>query len=417
MIKKLSELNTNKLFLHKQYRYAIVAILAVVSIIATAYHFFLNRSPKPELEEATTTTPDLVVGDAQFTQDLSVKLIERQAEEIDSLRTQISEIAKGMEKISSEQYEASERERQELQAKLEKFEARLDTGTKAKGDFSQTEHVGITGANFDYENGGEEPSITSKVRTAENYVPAGSFARAVLLSGADTDAGVNGQTNTIPITMRILDDGILPNGRKSFLKGCFVTAAVYGDASSERGQVRLQRLSCIREPGGKILDIEVQGTINDITGSDGVRGNIVMRNQKLLWNAGLSGMMSGFGSAAQQSVTTQTISPLGATSVIDSSKAFQNGMYLGIGNAMSKLADYYIKLADLYHPIIQIRAGNVVTIVFLSGFSLTKGLDEETTTVVNSRTSEKDIEVLEASPEDFGMEYQSFKYSDNGGKK
>ena len=37
---------------------------------------------------------------------------------------------------------------------------------------------------------------------------------------------------------------------------------------------------------------------------------------------------------------------------------------------MDKLANYYIKRADQYHPIIEIGAGNVATLVFEKGFSL-----------------------------------------------
>ncbi|MBU0744904.1 MAG: TraB/VirB10 family protein, partial [Gammaproteobacteria bacterium] len=144
-------------------------------------------------------------------------------------------------------------------------------------------------------------------------------------------------------------------------------------ASSERGQIRLQRLSCVRKPDGQILDVPIEGTINDMGGSDGIRGQVVMRNNKLIWNAGVSGILSGVGSAMQQSMTTQSISPLGATSSIKSGKVFQHGAYGGANTALGKLADYYIKLADMYHPIIQVHAGSEVNIVFLKGFSLIEG--------------------------------------------
>jgi conjugal transfer pilus assembly protein TraB len=172
-----------------------------------------------------------------------------------------------------------------------------------------------------------------------------------------------------------LDNGTLPNGEHSSLKGCFVTAAAYGDASSERGQIRLQRLSCIRKPSGWILDVPVEGTISDMGGSDGIRGHVVMRNNKLIWNAGVAGILSGFGSAMQQSATSQAVSPLGVTNIIKSGKALEYGAYSGANNALGKLADYYIKLADMYHPIVQVHAGSEVNIVFLKGFSLTEGFE------------------------------------------
>ena len=195
------------------------------------------------------------------------------------------------------------------------------------------------------------------------------------MNGADTNAGVHGQTDTTPIVMKILDNGTLPNGGRTSLKGCFVTAAAYGDASSERGQIRLQRLSCLRS-GDQVLDIPVEGTINDRGGNDGIRGHVVMRNNRLIWNAGISGFLSGIGNAMQQSATTQAISPLGVTSAVKSGKTLEHSAYGGANTALGKLADYYIKLADLYHPIVQVRAGSQVTVVFLKGFPLTEGLPE-----------------------------------------
>lgn len=95
-----------------------------------------------------------------------------------------------------------------------------------------------------------------------------------------------------------------------------------------------------------------------------------MRNGKIIAWAGLSGMLSGFGQALQQSQTTQSISPLGATSSVDPTRAVKYGAAAGVGTAMAKLSDYYIKRADQYHPIIEVGAGNVATVVFQRGFSL-----------------------------------------------
>ena len=122
-------------------------------------------------------------------------------------------------------------------------------------------------------------------------------------------------------------------------------------------------------------------------GSDGIRGHVVMRNNKLIWNAGISGVLSGIGSAMQQSTTTQAISPLGITSAIKSGKTFESGAYGGANSALGKLADYYIKLADMYHPIVQVHAGSEVNIVFLKGFSLTEG--QGTMEPISGQTTEQ----------------------------
>jgi hypothetical protein len=151
--------------------------------------------------------------------------------------------------------------------------------------------------------------------------------------------------------------------------------------------------------GGRILDIPVEGTVSDMGGNDGIRGHIVTRNGKILFNAGASGALSGIGNAMQQSLTTQSISPLGTTQTVPSGQVFEYGAYGGVGTAFSKLADYYIKLAELYHPIVQIHAGSSVDITFLKGFLLDDGDSQSDTTVTPKTSTENQNLVIPPTPE------------------
>ena len=205
-------------------------------------------------------------------------------------------------------------------------------------------------------------------KTPKTWVPAGTFDRVVLLVGADANASVNGQSDTVPILMRFLDQGTLPNGFHSHLKGCFALASVYGDISSERGEARLHKISCTKKDGS-ILEMPVEGFIS-FAGKEGIRGRPVMRNGKILTMAGISGALSGFGSPLAQGAQTQSISPLGVTTTVTGSQVFKSGAYTGASTAMGQLASYYIKRADQYHPVIDIGSGTVATVVFQTGFSL-----------------------------------------------
>jgi conjugal transfer pilus assembly protein TraB len=211
-------------------------------------------------------------------------------------------------------------------------------------------------------------------RTIHNYVPAGSFVTAVLTGGADANAGVNGQGDTAPIMFRTLNDGFLPNGKQSKLKDCFVTAATYGEVSSSRGIVRTQRLSCIFADD-QILDIPIQGTAFNF-GRNGIRGTTVMRNGKIVQMAGVSGLFTGLGDTAQAMSQTTAVSPLGTTTTIDANDALLNLAGASAESVGSKLADYYIKMAEQYHPIIELNPGTIVNIVFLEGFDLDTSLAE-----------------------------------------
>lgn len=207
-------------------------------------------------------------------------------------------------------------------------------------------------------------------RTTDNYVPSGTFVTAKITGGADANAGAFGQSDTAPIVFQTVHDGILPNGEKSHLNDCTIIGSVYGDLSSSRGVVRTNTLSCIKD--GRILDISVQGTVFNF-GRNGIRGTSILRNGKIVQMAGISGILTGLGETGAGLASTTSTSALGSTSSINSEDV---GLSL-LGNATSevgsKLSDYYIALAELYHPFIEINPGGLVNIVFTQGFPL----DEE----------------------------------------
>jgi len=223
---------------------------------------------------------------------------------------------------------------------------------------------GITTTSFNYTR------TKRDVFSPKNYVPTGTFVRAVIIGGADANASVSGQSSTSPLLMRIIASGTLPNGKHSSLKGCFALGSVYGDISSERGQVTLTNISCTKA-NGQVIDKPIKGWAFGIHGLEGVRGKPIMRNGKILFNAGAAGFLSGFGKAFQQASETVNQTALGSTSTVSPNQALRFGAYGGAGTAAEKLADYYIKLAEQYHPVIEIRAGNMVDLVFAKGFSLT----------------------------------------------
>lgn len=219
-------------------------------------------------------------------------------------------------------------------------------------------------------------------KNPDTFVPSGTFAEAIMLGAADASAGVQAQSNPSPMVFRIIANGTLPNHQKSHLKDCVVTAAVVGDISSERGQIRLERMSCTF-PNGEIVEQSVEGTVFGMDAKNGVRGNPVWREGALLGRAAIAGTLSGLGSAVSQSYTTNSISPLGSTQTVNNGEIFKYGAAQGASNAMEKLAEYNIRRAEQYHPVIQISAGQPVDVVFLKGFYLDGRKHEEGNEVVS----------------------------------
>lgn len=400
--------------------------LLFVLILATVVLFSLSKSKagkKQPLKQVSVQAVDGVLS-SDFMKKNELSALEQQQSEVDRL----SEAIRDLKKKNEESRANQNVQKSELINEINAILAKRQSESERKGKFkNQTQIKSLTGSQevapfsnkrremsnaapapgqlgqfqsieFQYQkSSGMSVSDqmrrdeiarmrrwSSHIKTTRNYVPSGTFARGVLLEGADANASVKGQSNTVGILVRILDDGTLPNGRHSHLKGCFVLASIYGDISSERGEARLTRLSCTRSDG-TILDQQVRGYLS-FAGKEGIKGHPVMRNGKILAMAGISGMLSGIGSALQQSVQTQSISPLGATTTISPTQVWQNGIYGGANTAMSQLAHYYIQRADQYHPIIEIGSGTVATVIFQKGFSL---IDKETNDQMSSSSSSR----------------------------
>jgi conjugal transfer pilus assembly protein TraB len=200
----------------------------------------------------------------------------------------------------------------------------------------------------------------------EHYIPAGSYAKAVLLSGVDVSVGVSAQANPQPVLLRLVHRGSLPNHFLGKMRDCRIVAAASGELSSERAQFRLEKLSCI-DTQGRVIETDVDGYISGEDGKNGMRGRLVMRDVEVLKRGFLGGLLSGLGKATSQSFNKTSISPFGAINTVDSADIFKQAGSEGAGNAFELMARYNIQRAEQYQPVIQISAGREVTVIFHSG--------------------------------------------------
>ncbi|MDU4943545.1 MAG: TrbI/VirB10 family protein [Mixta calida] len=225
----------------------------------------------------------------------------------------------------------------------------------------------IDNQTFDYSQ------FEPKTKDASFWVPTGTFSDAIIIEGADANASVRGENNLVPMQFKLKGRAHMPGNNKMVqLDNCFVTAAAYGDISSERAIVQLQRLSCIID--GKHIDQAVKGHVA-FYGKNGIKGVPVMRNGKILGLAFTAGALGGLGQSASQ--VGQTVTGIGATSTVSGGDVARGAIGGGVGKAADKLADYYIERAEQYHPIIPIGAANRVEVVFIEGFRAKFIEDEE----------------------------------------
>ena len=202
-------------------------------------------------------------------------------------------------------------------------------------------------------------------RTVSTFLPV-SFTRGTLLGGLDAPTGGQSQSNPHPVLIRLSDNSVLPNRFRGEYRECFVIAAGYGDISAERAYLRTENLSCVRNDGAA-LEVKIQGSVYGEDGKVGMRGRLVTKQGQMLANALLAGVVSGIGQGLATSSTNVSTSALGSIASTSGADAYRAGLGTGVGRALDRLAQYYIKLAENTFPVIEVDAGREIDVVITKG--------------------------------------------------
>ena len=239
------------------------------------------------------------------------------------------------------------------------------------------------------------------LKTTDNTIPAGAFAKAILLGGVDASTSIQSASDPRPVLLRVTDPGTLPRRFQSDLKGCHVLAASYGDISSERVFMRLEKLTCVERKTGEVVEMTVQGYVAGEDGRAGLRGSVVDRAGESMRNALVGGFFSGMGSFLSQAYNPVTFSPmsgLAQTNPLTNEGILKQGASKGASNALEKYADFYIKRAEQLQPVIQVAAGRPVDIVFSQGLAFGDSAIRHAVGKVNDQKRHQQIQTLEDDP-------------------
>ncbi|HEX7945221.1 MAG TPA: TraB/VirB10 family protein, partial [Phenylobacterium sp.] len=224
--------------------------------------------------------------------------------------------------------------------------------------------------------------FTSRLETyvTADFVPPNAYAPAEVLVGVDSATSVNSAADPKPVLLRLTGNAVSvgSDGRyqRTNLKGCLVNGAAYGELSSEKVYVKLQRITC--PASAKQFSVAtVEGYVSQ-RGKAGVRGVVVERAGGLTARAAIAGTLQGLGTTLSQNLSRSAggVTAVGgaggvlATQKLSSAELAQGAIGGGVSTAASQLAEYYIKRAEQYQPVIEMPTGIEVEIVFLSGFQI-----------------------------------------------
>lgn len=205
------------------------------------------------------------------------------------------------------------------------------------------------------------------------YIPAGSILTGTIITGADYPTGKGSFESPTPALIRLSKSAILPNRYTSDVRECFLLASGHGELSSERAQLRAETLSCIRHDG-KIIESRIAAYISGEDGKAGVKGRLVSKQGQFIARTLVSGFMSGMAEAFDYDpVPVLSTSSTGTVQYQEnfSSEAAKGGFAKGAMNALDRVSEFYMDLAEEMVPVVEINAGRQIDVIVTSGARLT----------------------------------------------
>ena len=194
---------------------------------------------------------------------------------------------------------------------------------------------------------------------------AGSLISGVLINGIDAPTSPATREHPHPVLMRIQKEAILPNHVLTDIRECFMILAGFGDMSTERAYLRSESLSCVREDL-TTLETQIDSYLVGEDGKAGIRGRLVTKQGKVIALAMMSGFLGGLSNAF--GVTpVPVLSAKPDTQVqyqqLFSTELLKGSAFSGAGQAMDKVAQFYIQMAEGMFPVVEIDAGRQVDII------------------------------------------------------
>jgi conjugal transfer pilus assembly protein TraB len=198
-----------------------------------------------------------------------------------------------------------------------------------------------------------------------SYLPGGSMAHSVLLTGVDAPVG----GKPFPVLLWLKEAFASPNSYQVPLKGCFALGKAEGNASSERADIQIVRMSCVL-PDGKAFEQEITGYLVGEDGKQGIPGKLVDKEGRKIAFAAVAGVGAGLARAFGQQQVTNVVTDSGATTSTVTGDALTFGLASGAQGAATEMQRYFQKQAERLFPVVEIDAGKNVTMVMLSGIKV-----------------------------------------------
>lgn len=198
-----------------------------------------------------------------------------------------------------------------------------------------------------------------------------STAQGITITGGSATVIGMGRQQDLPIQIKLTQDMIAANDNTKKSKGCYVYASGVGNMTDNTVNIRLTKISCVFEDkSGKkyIAEGPVKGWVTDENGSNGISGILVTKEQKIFQAAlPLALYQTGLDALVKLGSTT-LVSGYGTTSTNSSLLSSINTGLTSSGNTtINRLTTIYEKYLQAMNPVVNIKAGRVISIHFVGG--------------------------------------------------
>lgn len=222
--------------------------------------------------------------------------------------------------------------------------------------------------------------LTKEELLAQNtYEIVTGFSEAYMITGAVAPlfnggsggggGGAGGaQMQPVPVLLEAEGDLIMPNHVIGSVDKCMLIGTANGNASSSSIDIRLEKMSCLVNDGKQIIDGGIQGWIVSESGTPGIPATLVYRAGDYIARVIASGVLEGL---SQGFMNAAAAGNYGEGQGAQIYAGGYNGMGQGVSNAFSKLADFYLSLAESVLPTLEAKAGRTVSMVVMGGDKFT----------------------------------------------
>jgi conjugal transfer pilus assembly protein TraB len=335
----------------------LVLLLFWILFWSTPEQLPTKSSKDPKAKDQREGLYDLKIGSWQNRVDQDLETTKKQLAEFDirqqEIRDQFKNIGDALSDLT-------------LQMKAER-ESRLAAGRAALPIPEQkTIGSGITVMRFAAKFPATERPVKAKTEAPAvrqtSYLPGGSMARSVLLTGVDAPVG----GKPFPVLLALKEAFASPNSYQVPLKGCFALGKAEGNASSERADIQIVRMSCVL-PNGKAFEQEITGYLVGEDGKQGIPGKLVDKEGRKIAFAAVAGVGAGLAKAFGQQQVTNVVTDSGAITSTVTGDALTFGLASGAQGAATEMQRYFQKQAERLFPVVEVESGKNVTMVMLSG--------------------------------------------------